>query len=78
MKGGRTDRERGDRSGTRRRAAGVEREIGSRSRATRQQTQGRAGEDDGSGRLSLWKGNPRPEKKKGNQVHKERCSSVLG
>ena len=35
-------------------------------------------EDGGSGHLSRWTGDQRLENKEGNQVHKERCSSVSG
>ena len=75
-KGRQTDGKRGDRSGMWRRAAGVERDLWSRSRATRQRAQGWAVEADGSGRLSRWTGGTRPEKKKGNWVYEERCMSV--
>ena len=77
-KGGRTSGGRGGRSVTRSGAAGVERDVVIRSRAKIHRAQGWVVESGVSGPLSMWTGSPRPEKKEWNQVHKERCSSVLG
>ena len=76
--GGETDGERGGRSVTQCGDSGLKRDLGRRSRTTRQQAQGRAVEASASGCLSRWTGNPIPENKYGNWVHKDKCISVSG
>ena len=78
VKGGRPERGKGVRSGTRHGDAGVKRNLGSRFRATRHRVQVRAAESGKSGRLYRWTGDLRPETKGGNRVYKKKCSSVSG
>ena len=77
-KGEETDGGRGNRIGTLRGDAGVDRYLGSRLRATINKAQVQAVEVGGIGRLSRWTGDPIPENKEENRFHKERFSSVPG
>ena len=57
-KGGQTDKERGEKIGTQRGDAGVERDLGIRLRETIQKPYGREVEAGGSICLYWWEGNP--------------------
>ena len=61
-KGGNRTGEGATKTGLRSGATGANREMGNRSRAARQQEQGSAVKDGGSGRFSRLTGGPRPEK----------------
>ena len=59
-------------------AVGLNIDLGGRFRATRQRAQVGVVEAGGIWHMSRWTGATRPEKKKGDWVHKYQCSSVSG